>query len=145
MNNRHLTTFIAVCLAIVATLFTSNDASALNAAKVRTPAWFEQAEKDDDERISRDEAPNKEVLDDVDNHKGFSTWMAGGGVKGGLRYGATDEFGYEAIDKRVHIHDWHATILHLLGLDHERLTFPHAGRDMRLTDVKGNVHLDLVA
>lgn len=79
------------------------------------------------------------------NHTGFTTWMAGGGVKGGLRYGATDEFGYEAVDNKMHIHDWHATILHLLGLDHEQLTFPYAGRDMRLTDVKGNVHLDIIA
>jgi hypothetical protein len=61
-------------------------------------------------------------------------------VQGGLRYGATDEFGYEAVEKKMHIHDWHATILHLLGLDHEQLTFPYSGRDMRLTDVKGNVH-----
>jgi hypothetical protein len=74
------------------------------------------------------------------NHTGYTTWMAGGGVRGGLRYGATDEFGYEAVENKVHIHDWHATILHLLGLDHERLTFRHAGRDMRLTDVKGRVH-----
>ncbi len=74
------------------------------------------------------------------NHTGYTTWMAGGGVKGGFQYGATDDFGYEAIADKVHIHDWHATILHLLGLDHERLTFRHAGRDMRLTDVKGRVH-----
>ncbi len=79
------------------------------------------------------------------NHTGFTTWMAGGGVKGGLRYGATDEFGYEAVDKKMHIHDWHATILHILGLDHEQLTFPYAGRDMRLTDVKGNVHEEVLA
>jgi hypothetical protein len=73
------------------------------------------------------------------NHRGFTTWMAGGGVKGGLSYGATDDFGYEAVEGKVHIHDWHATILHLLGLDHERLTYRYAGRDMRLTDVTGNV------
>ncbi|MEZ6142843.1 MAG: DUF1501 domain-containing protein [Zavarzinella sp.] len=73
------------------------------------------------------------------NHKGFTTWMAGGGVKGGTTVGKTDEYGYEAIDNRVHIHDWHATILHLLGLDHEKLTYRHAGRDFRLTDVKGNL------
>jgi hypothetical protein len=66
-------------------------------------------------------------------------------VKGGFRYGATDEFGYEAVENKVHIHDWHATILHLLGLDHERLTFRHAGRDMRLTDVKGHVHESIYA
>jgi hypothetical protein len=73
------------------------------------------------------------------NHKGFTMWMAGGGVKGGMAHGATDEFGYEAVDGKVHIHDWHATILHLLGLDHEKLTYRYAGRDMRLTDVKGTV------
>jgi uncharacterized protein (DUF1501 family) len=70
------------------------------------------------------------------NHRGFTTWMAGGGVKGGFSYGATDDYGYEAVEGKVHMHDWHATILHLLGLDHERLTFRYAGRDMRLTDVK---------
>jgi len=73
------------------------------------------------------------------NHKGFTTWFAGGGVKGGQTVGKTDEYGYEAVDGKVHIHDWHATILHLLGMDHEKLTFRHAGRDFRLTDVKGNV------
>lgn len=73
------------------------------------------------------------------NNKGFTMWMAGGGVKGGLTYGKTDEYGYEAVDGKIHIHDWHATILHLLGLDHEKLTFRYAGRDMRLTDVKGSV------
>jgi len=73
------------------------------------------------------------------NHKGYSTWMAGGGVKGGFSYGSTDEHGYEAVEGRLHIHDWHATILHLLGLDHERLTFRHAGRDFRLTDIHGTV------
>lgn len=73
------------------------------------------------------------------NHRGFTTWMAGGGTKGGFNYGATDDYGYEAVDGKVHIHDWHATILHLLGLDHKRLTYRYAGRDMRLTDVKGNV------
>lgn len=79
------------------------------------------------------------------NHTGYTTWMAGGGVKGGFQYGATDDFGYEAVADKVHIHDWHATILHLLGLDHERLTFRHAGRDMRLTDVKGRVHEGMFA
>ena len=72
-------------------------------------------------------------------------WMAGGGVKGGLAYGQTDDYGYEAVEDKVHIHDWHATILHLLGLDHEKLTYRYAGRDMRLTDVKGNVVKDIVA
>jgi hypothetical protein len=73
------------------------------------------------------------------NHKGYTIWMAGGGVKGGLSFGATDEYGYEAVENKVHIHDWHATILNLLGLDHEKLTYRYAGREMRLTDVKGNV------
>jgi arylsulfatase A-like enzyme len=79
------------------------------------------------------------------NHLGYTIWMAGGGVRAGFRYGATDEFGYEAVVDKVHIHDWHATILHLLGLDHTLLTFRHAGRDMRLTDVSGRVHDRLLA
>jgi len=79
------------------------------------------------------------------NHLGYTIWMAGGGVRAGIRYGATDEFGYEAVVDKVHIHDWHATILHLLGLDHTLLTFRHAGRDMRLTDVSGRVHDRLLA
>ncbi len=79
------------------------------------------------------------------NNKGYTSWMAGGGVKGGFSYGATDEYGYEAVDGSCHIHDWHATILHLLGLDHERLTYQYAGRDFRLTDVAGNVLTDIVA
>jgi hypothetical protein len=79
------------------------------------------------------------------NHRGFTTWMAGGGVKAGYSHGATDDYGYEAVDGKMHIHDWHATILHLLGLDHLQLTYRYAGRDMRLTDVKGNVVTDIVA
>lgn len=79
------------------------------------------------------------------NSKGFSMWLAGGGVKGGITYGITDEFGYEAVEDKMHIHDWHATILHLLGLDHERLTFNYAGRDFRLTDVHGNVAKSIIA
>lgn len=79
------------------------------------------------------------------NHKGYTTWMAGGGVKGGFSHGETDEHGYEAVSGRVHIHDWHATILHLLGLDHERLTFRYGGRDMRLTDVHGSVVREILA
>jgi hypothetical protein len=74
------------------------------------------------------------------NHKGFSLWLAGGGVKHGFAYGQTDDHGYEAVENPMHVHDLHATILHLLGLDHERLTFRYAGRDMRLTDIKGVVH-----
>lgn len=73
------------------------------------------------------------------NSKGYTIWMAGGGVKGGMAYGETDEFGYEAATNPVHIHDWHATILHLLGLDHKRLTFNYGGRDFRLTDVHGEI------
>ena len=79
------------------------------------------------------------------NNKGFTIWMAGGGVRGGMSYGSTDEFGHKAVENPVHIHDWHATILHLLGLDHERLTFNYAGRDFRLTDVYGNVVKEIVA
>jgi hypothetical protein len=79
------------------------------------------------------------------NHWGFSVWLAGGGVKGGHVHGATDEFGYRAVEKPVHVHDLHATILHLLGLHHERLTYHHAGRDFRLTDVYGNVVRDIIA
>ena len=73
------------------------------------------------------------------NHYGFTMWMAGGGVRGGMSYGETDDFGFKAVTDRVHIHDLHATILHLLGIDHERLTYRYAGRDFRLTDVYGNV------
>ncbi len=79
------------------------------------------------------------------NNKGFTMWMAGGGVKGGICHGLTDDYGYEAIDGKVHIHDWHATILRLLGLDHEKLTYRYAGRDMRLTDVKGTVIQEIMA
>ena len=79
------------------------------------------------------------------NNRGYTTWMAGGGVKGGLSHGATDEHGGEAVEGRVSIHDWHATILHLLGMDHERLTYPYAGRDFRLTDVHGRVATEVLA
>jgi uncharacterized protein (DUF1501 family) len=79
------------------------------------------------------------------NHWGFSVWLAGGGVKGGFAYGATDEFGFRAVENKVHVHDLHATLLHLLGLDHERLTFRYSGRDFRLTDVYGNVVKDVLA
>jgi uncharacterized protein (DUF1501 family) len=79
------------------------------------------------------------------NHRGFTTWMAGGGSKGGTSVGATDEVGYEAVENKVHIHDWHATILHLLGLDHEKLTFNYSGREMRLTDTKGQVIKQVLA
>ncbi|HXG11981.1 MAG TPA: DUF1501 domain-containing protein [Gemmataceae bacterium] len=75
----------------------------------------------------------------------FSSWLAGGGVKGGIVYGQTDDIGATVAENRVHVHDFHATILHLLGLDHERLTYRHAGRDFRLTDVHGNVVTDILA
>jgi hypothetical protein len=73
------------------------------------------------------------------NPGGFSVWLAGGGVKPGIAYGETDEFGHHAVVDKVHMHDLHATVLHLLGLDHEKLTFRHDGRDYRLTDVYGHV------
>ncbi len=79
------------------------------------------------------------------NHHGFTMWLAGGGVRGGYVHGATDEFGFQAIEKKVHVHDLHATILWLLGFDHEKLTFRHAGRDFRLTDVQGHVVKELIA
>jgi len=79
------------------------------------------------------------------NHWGFSVWLAGGGIKGGYIHGATDEFGYRAVEKPVHVHDLHATMLHLLGFHHERLTYHHAGRDFRLTDVYGSVIDDIIA
>jgi membrane-anchored protein YejM (alkaline phosphatase superfamily) len=73
------------------------------------------------------------------NPHGFTMWLAGGGVRGGMAYGATDDYGYYAQQDKVHIHDLHATVLALLGVDHERLTYRHAGRDFRLTDVEGHV------
>jgi hypothetical protein len=76
---------------------------------------------------------------------GFTVWMAGGGVRGGLAYGATDEFGFQAVEKVVHVHDLHATILNLMGFDHEKFTYRYAGRDFRLTDVHGHVVRDLIA
>lgn len=79
------------------------------------------------------------------NHYGFSVWLAGGGIRGGTAYGATDEFGFKAVTNPTSVHDLHATILHLLGFDHERLTFRYAGRDFRLTDVSGRVVRDILA
>ena len=78
------------------------------------------------------------------NHYGFTMWLAGGGVKPGI-YGSTDEFGFKAVDNPVHVHDLHATVMHLMGFDHERLTYRYAGRDFRLTDIHGNVVHDIVA
>src|SRR5262249_2560336 len=79
------------------------------------------------------------------NPEGFTMRLTGGRATGGFRHGSTDDYGYCAAENRVHIHDLHATILHLLGLDHERLTYRHAGRDFRLTDVEGNVVRELFA
>ena len=79
------------------------------------------------------------------DHHGFTVWMAGGGVKGGTSYGATDRFGFHAVEDRVHVHDLHATLLHLMGLDHERLTYRYSGRDFRLTDVHGQVIDEIIA
>ncbi len=86
------------------------------------------------------EAPGREH-----NHHGFTMWMAGGGVKGGITHGVTDDFGYYGVEGQVHINDLHATMLHLMGLDHERLTFKHHGRPFRLTDVAGNVVQEILA
>jgi uncharacterized protein DUF1501 len=79
------------------------------------------------------------------NPFGFTMWLAGGGVKGGMTYGATDDFGFKAIEKPVHVHDLHATILHLMGIDHTRLTYRYSGRDFRLTDVSGAVLHEIIA
>jgi arylsulfatase A-like enzyme len=79
------------------------------------------------------------------NHWGFTYWLAGGGIKGGQVYGATDEFGFQAVEDKVHVHDLHATILQLMGFDHEKFTYRYAGRDFRLTDVHGKVVWKLIA
>ena len=79
------------------------------------------------------------------NHYGFTVWMAGGGIRGGTVYGATDDFGFKAVENRTSVHDLHATILHLLGFDHEQLTYRYAGRDFRLTDVHGRVVREILA
>jgi uncharacterized protein (DUF1501 family) len=84
--------------------------------------------------------------DGRDHHiKGFSMWLAGGGVKGGLTYGATDDLGYNAVENIVPVHDLHATLLHLFGIDHTKLTYRFQGRDFRLTDVAGRVVKDVLA
>ena len=103
----------------------------------RNPGRLDQrvrAHADRPEQQGRDHSP-----------RGFTAWMAGGGVKGGQTYGATDDFGYAAVENKVHVHDLHATILHLLGFDHRLLTYFHGGRDMRLTDVSGRVVHELLA
>jgi len=79
------------------------------------------------------------------NPYGFSIWLAGGGVKRGIVYGATDDFGFRAEQNRMHVHDLHATVLHLLGIDHTRLTYRYSGRDFRLTDVHGNVIREILS
>jgi uncharacterized protein (DUF1501 family) len=90
--------------------------------------------------------PQKEGKSGRDHHHtGFSIFLAGGGVRGGLTHGATDELGMHAVEDRVHVHDLHATILHLLGIDHTRLTYHYSGRDFRLTDVYGQVVKQVLA
>jgi len=90
--------------------------------------------------------PTAEGTDGREHHPfGFSMWLAGGGIKGGLAYGATDEFGWHAVENKVHVHDLHATILHLMGINHEKLTYRYSGRDFRLTDVAGRVVTDILA
>jgi len=90
--------------------------------------------------------PTAEGTDGREHHPfGFTMWLAGGGIKGGLAYGATDEFGWHATENRVHVHDLHATMLHLMGIDHEKLTYRYSGRDFRLTDVHGKVVRDILA
>jgi hypothetical protein len=79
------------------------------------------------------------------NHYGFTMWLAGGGVRGGTTYGATDDFGFRAVEDKVHVHDLHATLLYLLGFDHERLTYRYSGRDFRLTDVHGRILREIIA
>jgi hypothetical protein len=90
--------------------------------------------------------PTAESADGREHHPfGFTMWLAGGGVKAGMTYGATDEFGWHSIENRVHVHDLHATVLHLLGLDHTKLTYRYSGRDYRLTDVHGTIVKDILA
>jgi uncharacterized protein (DUF1501 family) len=90
--------------------------------------------------------PTAEGTNGREHHPfGFTMWMAGGGVKGGIVHGATDDFGWHAVQDKVHIHDLHATILHLMGLNHEKLTYHFAGRDYRLTDVYGNVVSSIIS
>lgn len=90
--------------------------------------------------------PTTEGADGRDHNPwGFTVWMAGGGIRGGMTYGATDPFGFKAVEDKVHVHDLHATILHLMGFDHERLTYRHAGRDYRLTDIAGQVVRKIIA
>jgi uncharacterized protein (DUF1501 family) len=90
--------------------------------------------------------PTAEGTNGREHHPfGFTMWLAGGGIRGGMTHGATDEFGWYAVEKKVHVHDLHATILHLMGLNHERLTYRHGARDYRLTDVHGHVVRGILA
>jgi len=90
--------------------------------------------------------PTAESQDGREHHPfGFTMWLAGGSIKGGMAYGATDDFGWHSVENKVHVHDLHATILHLMGIDHERLTYHYGGRNYRLTDVFGNVVRDIIA
>jgi len=94
-------------------------------------------------KTSQEKIPQKTGRD---HHiKGFTIWMAGGGIQGGISYGETDELGYYAVDNPVHVHDFHATLLHLFGIDHKQLTYRLQGRDFRLTDIAGNVVHDILA
>jgi uncharacterized protein (DUF1501 family) len=97
-----------------------------------------------DQDLSRGKDP-PETYGRGHSPQGFSAWMAGGGVKGGLAHGDTDELGYRAVEGKVHVHDLHATMLHLLGLDHEQLTYRYAGRDFRLTDIYGRVVDEIIS
>jgi hypothetical protein len=90
--------------------------------------------------------PTAEGTDGREHHPfGFTMWLAGGGIRGGMAYGATDDYGWHAVENKVHVHDLHATILHLMGLHHEKLTYRYSGRDYRLTDVFGNVVKPILA
>ena len=93
----------------------------------------------------QDGAGNQDTYGRGHNPYGFCAWLAGGGVRGGMTFGELDDFGFRAVSDKVHIHDLHATILHLLGLDHERLTYPYSGREFRLTDVYGRVVNEILA
>lgn len=92
-----------------------------------------------------DKSKDKKKAGRDHHHTGFSMFMAGGGIRGGLMHGSTDEFGMHAVEKRVHVHDLHATVLHQMGIDHKKLTFRYSGRDYRLTDVHGRIIHDLIA
>jgi uncharacterized protein (DUF1501 family) len=90
--------------------------------------------------------PTAEGTNGREHHPfGFTMWLAGGGIRGGMVHGATDDYGWHAVRDKVHVHDLHATILHLMGLDHERLTYRYSGRDYRLTDVSGRVVEEILA